>query len=347
MEEKIGWEEEISLFDLINVLLKRKWVILGVILIVLALSFLAWRFMPRTYKAEFEVSCAESSLPSEFEGNFTVLYNDGQMYALVPYSYNYVCQLCKMESTEDFLARLQDHEVLSSIVRELGVEEARKKSAFSLKVQRKQPEGVFLVTLSASDREPLQKMAERISGKIENGLLKFLREKHQRKTEFFQNLQKEVNKQYLAARDKLFAFVKEHNLQENILGASSKKTLSLDTSRDLLVFPQSLSFSSEKDKIASKEDSGDLEILDGYNLLLRDYAFRREINSLLTLSLPPTLEDGSYPFDGEVKVGEITYSGTGKSLKLNLAVGLVAGLFVGVLAAFFWEFWERERKARA
>ncbi|MBC7217791.1 MAG: hypothetical protein H5U36_06555 [Candidatus Caldatribacterium sp.] len=63
MEEKVNWEEEVSLFDLINVLLKRKWVILGVTFIVLALSFLAWRFMPQTYKAEFEVSYRESSLP--------------------------------------------------------------------------------------------------------------------------------------------------------------------------------------------------------------------------------------------------------------------------------------------
>lgn len=384
MEEKVDWEEEVSLFDLINVLPKRKWVILAVTFIVLALSFLAWRFMLQTYKAEFEVSYAESSLPSEFKGSFTALYDSGQTHALVPYLYSYICQSCEMESPEDFLVQFQNHEALLSIAQELGVKETWERSAFSLRIQRKrleedesllrglqrlriegpweikglwgkdpvslkveqkQPKGTFLVTLSARDGELLQRMAKGISGKIEEELLGFLRKQHQRKTEFFQNLQKEVSERYLAAKDKFFAFVKEHNFEESFLGMSPEKTLSLDTSKGLLFLPQSFSLHSGEETVSEK-DSGDLEILDEYNLLLRDYTFWREISSLLTLSLPPTLEDGSYPFDGEVKIGEIVYSGTERSLKLNLAVGLVAGLFVGVLVAFFWEFWEKGKEAR-
>ena len=387
MEDRTDWEEEISLFDLVNILLKRKWLIAGVALATFFIALLAWRFAPQNFRAEFRVTFAESSFPGEFKGQIPVTYYGSQEPLKIPYSFS--APLGEEDSPDLLLASFTKGGKILEISRANGFEALVERHGLSVNGTL-QKEGGFLFTISSRNEELCRKMADTLALQVQQDLLSALQKRHNAKIAFFQDLVKVSAERYEEAKEKLFAFLERNDLfaldaRIKEVGESlavlkeRRKVLQQQQDTPILSLPLSpevlreLSFVSlekalsvgeglreryEKaiqeidEKIrALQEEKEALEmqklrqsaLVDEYNLLLRDYTFWRELQRILSLSLPPYEAVGARAFDGKVMVGDIKYSGNKRSLKLNLAVGVVAGLFVGVFAAFFAEFWERAK----
>lgn len=405
MENKTDWEDEISLFDLINVLLKRKWLIVGITLLVVVVAFLAWKLVPQTYQAEFTVSFTESSFPKEFKGQVAITYYGEKEPVCIPYSFSLSSEDQELPGrTLDSFAKKQK---LAELAREAGLEALFERAGNTLSVNvNPQKDEEFSVVLSAKDEELCRKTAETLAPEIRKELLSALQKVHNAKLSFYQELLKTAEENHRIARDKFFTFLEKNGsltsdtkpydkriqeIQQSLKELlERRKTLLSQQDAPLLSFPlppealRELSFAPVEEmldlqeeiknridkkiaelerKISSLQEEMAVleqekraleqeklrqnELIDAYNLLLRDYVFWKEVKSSLLLSLPPLAEDGAYPFDGKVEVGEIKYSGSGRDLKLHLAVGLVAGLFLGVFVAFFAEFWEKAKMQRS
>lgn len=415
MENKTDWEDEISLFDLINVLLKRKWLIVGIALLVVVVAFLAWKLVPQTYQAEFTVSFTESSFPKEFKGQVAITYYGEEEPVCIPYSFSLSSEDQDLpKHTLDSFAKKQK---LAELAREAGFEALFERAGNTLSVNITPQESnanqikdeelgevkqstmlpekkEFLIVLSVKDEELCKKMTQALISKIKEGVLSALQTQHNTKLTFHQQLLETSDKNYKIARDKLLAFLEEknpltldaklQNIEQSLKALRESKHALLvqqntfpislpfpaEGLRELLYIPLEKIFTLEKEakqrlgekilevekeitaleqekRALEQEKLRQNELIDAYNLLLRDYVLWKEVKSSLLLSLPPLAEDGAYPFDGKVEVGEIKYSGSGRDLKLHLAVGLVAGLFLGVFVAFFAEFWEKAKMQRS
>lgn len=414
MENKTDWEEEISLFDLINVLLKRKWLIVGITLVVMVVAFLAWKLVPQTYRAEFAVSFTESSFPKEFKGQVAITYYGKEEPVYIPYSFSLSSEDQELPGrTLDSFAKKQK---LAGLAKEAGFEALFERAGGTLSVNITPQESdanqtineepgeteqgpvfpekkEFLVALSARDEELCRKIAQTLTSKIREEVLSALQTQHKTKLTFHQQLLETSDKNYRIARDKLIAFLEEknplaldarlQNIEQSLKALRESKyallvqqnafpislPFSAEALRELLYIPLEEIFTLEKEakqrlgekilevekeitaleqekKVLEQERLKRSELIDAYNLLLRDYTFWKEVKSSLLFSRPSLAEDGTYPFDGKVEVAEIEYSGSGRDLKLHLAVGLVAGLFLGVFVAFFAEFWEKAKMQR-
>ncbi|WP_438317012.1 Wzz/FepE/Etk N-terminal domain-containing protein [Candidatus Caldatribacterium sp. SIUC1] len=387
MEDRTDWEEEISLFDLVTILLRRKWLIAGVTLATFILALLAWRFVPQTFKAEFQVTFAESSFPGEFKGQISVRYYGSQEPLNIPYSFS--APLREEDSPDLLLASFAKAGKILEISRTNDFEALVER--YGLSVNRTLQEGGgVLFTVASRSQELCRKMAEVLALQVQRDLLSALQERHNAKIAFFQDLVRVSAERYEEAKEKLFAFLERNDLfaldarvkeVEESLAVLKERRKILQQQQDapVLSLPLSpevlreLSFVSlekalsvgeglreryekaiqeiDEEIRALQKEKEALEmqklrqspLVDEYNLLLRDYTFWRELQRILSLSLPPYEAVGARAFDGKVMVGDIKYSGNKRSLKLNLAVGVVAGLFVGVFAAFFVEFWERAK----
>jgi hypothetical protein len=209
MEDRTDWEEEISLLDLINVLLKRKWLIVGVTLITFFLAFLTWRFVPQTFKAEFLVAFSESSFPGEFKGEVTVTYYGSDTPLNIPYSFSVPFE---EESSPSLL--------LESFTKEGKILEISHAGGFETFVRKYglfvngalQNEGGFLFTISSRNEELCRKMAEALALRVKEELLGVLQKRHNAKIAFFQDLVKTSGERYKEAREKFFAFLEQNDL---------------------------------------------------------------------------------------------------------------------------------------
>jgi hypothetical protein len=209
MEDRTDWEEEISLFDLVNILLKRKWLIAGVTLVTFALALLAWRFVPQNFRAEFQVTFAESSFPGEFKGEIPVTYYDSQEPLKIPYSFSVPL------GEEDSMGLL-----LASFTKEGKILEISRANGFEALVERHglsvngtlQKEGGFLFTVSSRNEELCRKMADTLALQVQQDLLSALQKRHNAKIAFFQDLVRVSAERYEEAKEKLFAFLERNDL---------------------------------------------------------------------------------------------------------------------------------------
>jgi hypothetical protein len=214
MEDQKDWEEEISLSDLVNILLKRKWLIAGVTLVVFLLTLLAWRFAPQTFRAEFQVTFAESSFPGEFKGEIGVNYSspgeapDASYSFSIPYTFS--ASLEGTISPELVLQELTKEEKIQEVARVRGFEALLRQYDLAVEVAPQKGEG-FLVTISSRNEELCRRAAEALALQAEEELLSTLQKRHDVKVAFFRNLLKASEEKYDEARKKLLAFLERNN----------------------------------------------------------------------------------------------------------------------------------------
>lgn len=380
-------EEEISLFDLMNILLKRKWVIVSTIILATLVAALLWYLMPQTIKIEFPVFFKDSTLSEKLEGQVQVVYYGVKEPVNIPYAF-----VLQFEDTEDptmFLSQLTKREKLREVAQEGGflnlVESLG--DVFSINIAS-QKDGGFLITISVQNRlfEEGKLLAERLHGFLRERLLLLLEERHSKKTRFFQNLFESASKHYKESQNKFLAFTrmkdvtaidsklqsieetlnffkdrqnflrKQYNTPlltlplalesfQEFFPADFEKILSLQEelkksyTKELQELEEKIVALEEEKRILQRMRWENEDIVREYNTLLRDYTFWKTIYDSLAL-FPRT----SFPFDGQVKIGEIQYSRPPRNLKLNLAAGIVTGSFLGIFGAFFAEFWESARR---
>jgi len=209
MEDRTDWEEEISLFDLVNILLKRKWLIAGVTLVAFALALLAWRFVPQNFRAEFQVTFAESSFPGEFKGEIPVTYYDSQEPLKIPYSFS--VPLGEEDSPGLLLASFTKEGKILEISRANGFEALVERHGLSVNGTL-QKEGGFLFTVSSRNEELCRKMADTLALQVQQDLLSALQKRHNAKIAFFQDLVRVSAERYEEAKEKLFAFLERNDL---------------------------------------------------------------------------------------------------------------------------------------
>jgi len=209
MEDRTDWEEEISLFDLVNILLKRKWLIAGVTLVAFALALLAWRFVPQNFRAEFQVTFAESSFPGEFKGEILVTYYDSQEPLKIPYSFS--VPLGEEDSPGLLLASFTKEGKILEISRANGFEALVERHGLSVNGTL-QKEGGFLFTVSSRNEELCRKMADTLASQVQQDLLSALQKRHNAKIAFFQDLVRVSAERYEEAKEKLFAFLERNDL---------------------------------------------------------------------------------------------------------------------------------------
>ena len=215
MENRVDWEEEISLFDLVNILLKRKWLIAGVTLVTFFIALLAWRFVPQTFRAEFRVTFAESSFPGEFRGEMEVTYSspgeapDASYSFSIPYTFS-----ASLEDTISpglVLQELTKEEKIQEVARVQGFEVLLKQYDLTVEVAPQKGQD-FLVTISSQNEELCRKAAEALALQVKEELFDALRKRHDVKVAFFRNLLKTSEEKYDEARKKLLAFLERNNL---------------------------------------------------------------------------------------------------------------------------------------
>ncbi|BER91373.1 MAG: hypothetical protein PWP60_1092 [Candidatus Atribacteria bacterium] len=218
MENQTDWEEEISLFDLINVLVRRKWLIIGITLLVMIVAFLAWKFVPQTYKAEFTVSFAESSFPEEFKGQVSVTYYGDEEPTLIPYSLALPQE--KKISPERALLSFTERQKLAELAEKGGFGDLFRQAGGTVsasidsleKPETETEDNIkeFSVLISTRNEELCEKLAQNLQSEIKEELLLALNTQHNIRLEFYQNLLATLEEKQKTARDELLTFL-EYN----------------------------------------------------------------------------------------------------------------------------------------
>jgi len=268
-------EEEIDLRDYINVLLKRKWLIIIIFLIaVVTAAIISYAILPSIYQSSITFKIAE------VDG--LLLFNASEI---------------ENEIKSDY--------VLQEVIKELKLKLTPGELAKIIKIETIDNKGYVKVTVENTSPE----LARDIAFSLVNQFIKLNQQYYQEKIALLEKEKQSIEKQMALEREKIDEAEK---LRLDIIDSEGLSLTEKQIQINLL-----LNYSTQ--------------IREHYNELVDKYYILE--NQILNSS---NFEIVNYP--------SIPQAPIKPNKKLNIAIAGVLGLFLGVLIAFFVEYWQGGKK---
>lgn len=225
----IAEEDTISLLDLLSVLVKRRWLIIGMTLFaaafILGISVLSlklpansrWNFLPNYYKPEVQVLVKGASEGSSAISQMLSSSNLGSLAGLIGVGAG------GSSSAELAQALLKGNTIKDQVAEKFNFRErynitehprttARKKITASLDVEFDSKSSILTISYKDTDPEFATRVVNRIVELLEKRFKDLTLEKVRMKKQFLEERLKDVEKELKKAQDNLVAFQKKYGI---------------------------------------------------------------------------------------------------------------------------------------
>ena len=289
-------EEEIDLRDYINVLLKRKWLIIGIVLMAVVIAaIISYAILPSIYQSSVTFKIAKIHKPLLYNVSEAINQLESLPLTLIGYLYDF----------SEVKNEINSDNILKDVISELKLNLSPSELVNHIKVENIDNSGYVKVTVENTSPE----LARDIAFSLVNQFI-------------------ELNQQYY--QEKIALLEKEKQSIEKQMALEMEKINEAEKLRLDIIDSEGLSLTEKQIQINLLLNYS-TQIREHYNELVDKYYILE--NQILNSS---NFEIVNYP--------SIPQAPIKPNRKLNIAIAGVLGLFLGVLIAFFVEYWQGGKK---